>query len=71
MPPESFETVCNWIIKAWKSLNIELIQKSFRSCGTGLAVDSFEHGKYPALKNGNPYAGGLKILEEKMNKLQS
>lgn len=38
----SFDTVCGWILAAWKSVSKEIILRSFHCCGLTTAIDGSE-----------------------------
>ena len=42
MRAASLTTVCEWVVKSWDNISIELVQKSFKKCGISNAMDGAE-----------------------------
>lgn len=67
--PPPFETVIEWILKAWDSLSNELIEKSFKTCGITNKADGSEDNLIECFRPGRGCHEGLKLLSEKSQAL--
>ena len=52
-----------WVKTAWESIPVEVIQKSFRSCGISVSVDGNEDGEIHCLKDGGVAAQARADIE--------
>ena len=69
MKPASRCKVIEWVLNSWKSMPVELIAKSFRSCALTLPNDKQEDNQILCFKPGRPYEGDRKILNQDMKLL--
>ena len=64
MKPAPRRKVVKWILNSWKSMPVELIAKSFRSCVLTLPNDRQEDNQISCFKPGRPYEVGREILNQ-------
>ena len=64
------ETVCQWVIDAWQSVDVQIIQKSFQVCGITNAVDGSEDDLIGCCKHSADLQVGRAILAEPMAKIE-
>uniref|UniRef100_A0A915JRQ4 DDE-1 domain-containing protein n=1 Tax=Romanomermis culicivorax TaxID=13658 RepID=A0A915JRQ4_ROMCU len=70
MKAAPLEIVCQWIVKSWDSLSIDLIKNSFHCCGIGLAVNGLEDSEIMCFKENHKCSAGKELLIEKNRQLQ-
>lgn len=63
------EIICRWIIDAWSKLPEDLIAKSFRACGLGLATDGSEDFEIHCFKEGGPCSLSPERLSQKVSEI--
>ena len=39
MHAASLTTICEWVVKSWKNMSVESVQKLFKKCGISNAID--------------------------------
>ena len=59
------EVYLEWIVNAWDRLPLELICRSFKTCGITINTDSSEDEMVRCFKSQGPIPEGLKFLKEK------
>ena len=61
------KTIVEWILNAWDALAMEIIKKSFKTCGLNLATDGSEDCQIHCLKEDQPCHAALELFKSQQS----